>query len=401
MGSGGDLWACDDFAAGIDGVDRGGWVVTVGQAVLELMKEIETRKDVTMSFRSKVIELPFGKAHPWRFGELSDIPMKREPRTCVQALTLNDAAIGIVPAEMSVELGNRFREKAGYKYNILITLAGGSVGYICSETVEIEKVTYESKSSRFDPGRGKIITDALIGLVHPDYVPTPPVVPEQNMGVISGRIAYDGPRRIIVGLAGSEWQVQDHHPRFWGRRTEPDGGGHFTFERVAPWKRFLYVMEVADDYVPYESGKIVRLLTYSRPVQVEPGETTYVELEVAAHFNEHIKALRIDQDRLETGVDWIRGVLEMEGELREGERIQGGIYTREQLLGIGVRRAYALSTPLTSIEVDGSGAFVLEGMEPGKVLLYFWFDVNGNGMVEPKIDVHSRFSQLILFGSEE
>ncbi|MFH1009366.1 MAG: hypothetical protein V1800_17965, partial [Candidatus Latescibacterota bacterium] len=121
-------------------------------------------------------------------------------------------------------------------------------------------------------------------------------------------------------------------------------------------------------------------------------------LEVTAHFKEHITALRIDPDRLETGVDWIRGVLEVEGELREGERIQGGIYTREQLLGIGVRRAYALSSPLTSIDIDGSGAFAFEGMGPGEYLLYFWFDVNGNGMVEPKIDVNSGFSQPILLG---
>ncbi|RKY70751.1 MAG: hypothetical protein DRQ24_08665 [Candidatus Latescibacterota bacterium] len=404
LGTGGNLWPCDDFIAGIDGVDRKGWVVTVGQAVLELVEEIETRKDVTMIFRSKVIELPFGKTHPWRFGEPPDItpehPSWREPRTCVQALILNDMAIGIVPAEMSVELGDKFREKAGYKYNILVTIAGGSVGYICPEVEEIEKVTYESKSSIFDPGRGRIITDAVISLINPDHVPTRPVDPKRDMGVISGRIAYDGEHRIIVGIAGSEWHVQDYHPRFWGRRTEPDSEGHFTFEPVAPWKRFLYVMEVADDYVPYEPGKILRLLTYSRPVQVEPGETTYVELEVTGHFKEHIKALRIDQNRLKTGADWIRGVLDIEGELREGECIQGGIYRLGQLLGIGVRRAYALSTPLTSVEVDSSRIFTFEALKPGEYLLYFWFDVNGNGIVEPRIDVNSGFSQPILLGGE-
>lgn len=402
LGTAGNMWPSDDFTAGLNGSDRKGWVITVGQAVLELVEKIETKKDVTMTFRSKVIELPLGKSHPWRFGEstnmTSEHPLWRDPRTCIQALILNDVAIGIIPAEMSVDLGTRFRENTGYKYNILITIAGGSAGYICPEAEEIEKVTYESKGSLFDPGRGRIITDEAISLVNPNYVPTPPIDPKRDMGVISGTINYDGERRIVVGLTSSEWQVQDSHPCFWGRRTEADSNGHFTFESVAPWKHFLYVIEMTDDYAPYEPGKILRLLTYSRPVEVQPGETTHVDLEVKGHFKEHIKAFHIDQDRLETGVDWIRGVLEIEGELQEGERIHGGIYSREQLLGIGVRSAYALSMPISSVEVDSSGIFTFEALKPGEYILYFWFDVNGSGIVEPRIDVNSGFSQPIPMG---
>jgi len=404
MGSGGDLWVDDDFIAGIDSLGYEGWMTTVGHAVLELLNDIETTENATMLYRTKDIELPVGKAHQWRFGEPNDITSEdkswRDPQTQLRALIINDVAFGMVPAEMSVRLGDRFREMAGYEYNIVITNVGEGKGYICSELEEIEKVTYESKSSIFDPGRGRIITDNLIKLVNPEYIASVQADPDLDMGTISGKIVYDGEQQFVVGLAGSEWHVTDYHPRFWGRRTEPDKNGYFTFERVAPWTRFLYVMEVNDDYVPYESGQFKRLLTYSNPVNVNAGDTSFVELNVSAHFKENIKAIHIKNDDIETGDDWIQGVVEIEGELQDNEQIKGCVYTREQLFGLNVRRAYALSSPVTVVEINKTGTFDFKGLEPGEYLLYFWFDVNGNDIIEPRIDLNSGFSRPIFLQSE-
>lgn len=103
---------------------------------------------------------------------------------------------------------------------------------------------------------------------------------------------------------------------------------------------------------------------------------------------------------IETGGDWIRGAVEIEGKLQKNEQIKGCIFTREQLFGLNVRRACALSSSMTVVEMNKKGAFDFKGLESGEYLHYFWFDVNENDIKEPGIDMNSGFSKLILLQRE-
>ncbi|MCD6334456.1 MAG: hypothetical protein J7M27_03915 [Candidatus Latescibacteria bacterium] len=352
---------------------REAFVTTVGRKVLETMEGIETKQDVRMTFRSKMIELPL-KANGWR----------KESRTAVSALIINDAAIGIIPGELTAELGARFEQEAGYGHSLLITIANDYIGYITSEKEAFEGATYEGKGSPFGPERGRIIMNEVIGLVNPNSTPAKALDPHRDLGTIRGRVRYDGRRRIIVGLIGDAI-LPSGLSRFWGRRVEPDSSGGFAFDRVAPWTRFLYVKEVSDDYDGKE-GKDGRTLLSGEAVTVTAAQATEVDLKVPGHLKDHISALVFEPSSLSVEKGKVRGRITIEGELREDERIVGGIYDRSKMPWTW-HTSYYLRDPVRTVEIDQSGTFEFGKLSAGLYTLVFWFDTNGNGRPEQGVDV--------------
>jgi len=384
LGAAGDQQPSLEFDQ-IDGIkvpQRKAFVVELARRVMEVSDQIRTEPEVRMVFKSKVIEMPL-KEKAWR----------KEPRTLLQALILNNTAIGVIPGELTAELGARFEEHAGYDNSFLITIANDAIGYITSEAEAYEAITYEAKGSSFGPQRGKIILDEIIGLVNPDYIPRPPLDPKMALGSVAGRVNYDGNRRIVVGLSTDCKGISDL-PWFWGRRTEPDSLGNFSFDHIAPGVRYLYVKEVKDDYTG-EPKQDLRTLMYAQEVLVSAGGVSTADINVSTHLKENVKFIKIDEGSILTGAGKITGDVIVDGDLQPEDRIMGGAYLESSIYYRWHLEHY-LKSPVSRTTVGPSGRFEFEGLLPGRYLLYFWFDKNGNGRIEPGIDVTSGLSKPIV-----
>lgn len=361
----------------IDGVKvppNKAFVLALSQEVMRMADNIRTESDVRMTFRWKVVELPLREE------------AEREPRTLIQALILDDTAIGVIPGELTAELGAKFEERAGHKYSFVITVANDAVGYLTSEAEAYEGITYEAKGSPFGPQRGKIVLDEVIGLVNPEYTPGPPLDPDEDLGGVRGRVHYDGDRRIVVGMMTDCKEIADL-PWFWGRRTEPDSAGDFRFDHVAHGIKYIYVKEVREDYQGRPKQDL-RTLMYGQEVVVRAGELSTVEVWATSHIKENVKSIRVDEASVQAEGGKIKGRIVVDGKLRPDERILGGAYPDSSIYYRWHLQHY-LKSPASRTTIDPSGRFEFKGLSPGKYFLYFWFDTNGNGRVEPGVDVTS------------
>lgn len=383
LGAAGDQQPCLALPGGGEGEisSRQDFVASVGGAVLEAMGRIQTSPAVRLAFRSRQVALP------------GDGEQAEEGHTRVSALLIDDAAIGFVPGELTADLGAWFVEGAGCEHAFLVTVADDYTGYLTSEVEALEGATYEGKGSRYGAARGRVVMNALMALVNPAAPPLEPVDPGRELGAIVGQVHHDGGGRIVVGLIGDAFPPSDL-PRFWGRRVEPDSSGRFRFDRVAPWTRFLYVKEVADDYSG-EAGKDGRTLLSGEEVDIRPGQETRVELWTHSGADVGPAAVRLDESSVSARDGVVSGRVDTDGPLPAGRYVSGGIYPRDAVRWAW-HGSYYMAHPLQTVPVEPTGRFSFTGLSPGAYLLAFWFDRNGNGRPDAGVDPTTGYAPVGL-----
>ena len=364
---------------------------TIAEAVLDMIAGIETRSEVKMTFKAKVIPLSFRKdtppGHP-RWTRLEG--------TLIQTLTFDDETVlAMIPGELVADMAMRFRDNCGFKNAILVTLANDAVGYIVSEGKALEGVTYAGKGSLFDHTRGRAIIDEAIRLVNPAYEPDVPFDPKRGFGAISGKVVYPGDEKVVVGVMNKIEHPSTEGPPFWGKRVLVEDSGAYRMEDLLPGEKFVYVREVARDYAPGEErGRDKRTFFYGRTVTVWTGETTeHVNFYIPENFFETgVKSLRLETDSVHVEGNTVRGRVEIAGEVRDSERITASIHPYGAAyadVGMVLRNPYLV----VPVEVsqrgakDVTGAFTFANLPPGRYVLSFLLDVNKNGIPEPGVDV--------------
>jgi len=378
---------------------------TIAEAVLELIGEIETRSELRMVFRSKVIPLSFRKELP------SGHPrMTRLEGTLIQAVTFDEeTVIAMIPGEVVADVAIHFREHCGFENAILVTLANDAVGYIVSEAEVLEGVTYAGKGSRFDHTRARGIIGEAIRMVNPSYKPDPPFDPERGFGAISGKVIYPGREKVLVGVIRRPQYPSSAGPPFWGKRVLVDDSGRYRIEELLPGEKFVYVREVARDYAPgKEGGKDKRTFFYGRIVPVWAGETTeHVDFHIPEDFFETgVKSLKFEEDAVQIEGNMIRGCVEIAGTVRKNERITASIhpYGVPYIMTAMVLRNPYLVVPVKISQRDpesATGEFTFANLPPGRYVLSFLLDVNKNGIPEPSVDVVAGPYMQIVFEVKE
>jgi hypothetical protein len=378
---------------------------TIAEAVLEMIGKIETRSELRMAFRAKVIPLSFRRdlpsGHPRR-GRLEG--------TLIQTLTFDEeTVIAMIPGEVVADVAIHFREKCGFENAILVTLANDAVGYIVTEAEVLEEVTYAGKGSRFDHTRARGVIGETIQMVNPAYKPDPPFDPERGFGAISGKVDYPGREKVLVGVIRRPQYPSSAGPPFWGKRVLVDDSGAYRIENLLPGEKFVYVREVAKDYeAGKERGKDKRTFFYGRKVPVWAGETTpHVDFHIPENFFEtEVKSLKLEEDAVQVEGNTIRGRVEIAGKVRENERITAGLHPYGApyiLTAMPLRNPY-LVVPVEVAQKgkDGTtGTFAFANLPPGRYVLSFVLDVNKNAIPEPGVDVVAGPYMQMVFEVKE
>ncbi|MFH1007835.1 MAG: hypothetical protein V1800_10075 [Candidatus Latescibacterota bacterium] len=374
---------------------------TIADAVLGMIGEIETKSDVRMTFRARMIPLSFGKDIP-----AGDARLNRLEGTLIQTLTFDEeTAVAMIPGELVADMAMRFRDGCGFRNTILVTMANDAVGYITSEEEALEGVTYAGKGSVFDHTRGRTIIDQAIRLVNPSYQPDPRFDPARVFAAISGKVVYPGNEKVVVGVMDKIEHPSTEAPRFWGKRALVDDFGVYRIEDLLPGEKFVYVREVAKDYASgEEQGKDRRTFFYGRNVTIWAGETTeHVDFHIPEDFFEtSVKSIRLETDSVQVEGNAIRGVVEIAGKVRENERITAGLhpYGTPYLMTEMLLRNPYLVVPVSVSEKGnegGTGTFAFANLPPGRYVLSFLLDVNKNGIPESGVDVVAGpYTQMVF-----
>lgn len=452
LGAAGDQQA----ALWLDEIDGGrvsplkAFADTLAREVINTVDWVRTEPEAEMSFRARQLEVAVG---PW------EGPVRRR-ETLVQVLGVNDTAFVAVPGELVYGLGKEIGRLSPYKHTVPVTIANDFLGYIVSEAEARESVTYESKSCSFRPELGPSIVESIAGLLQPGFCGrTGASLPEGlKFGAVAGTVKGGGGRKLVVG-AMNKIEGPSSNPPFWGKRAMVAPDGTYRLEELLPGSKFLYVVEVAQDY-DGQAERDVRIVTYGVPVEVSAGKTVEVDFGFPPNlYATGVKSIRIETVFVEparkasagvaggegarrevagpesrtgtnrTGISGpspdqagesggkaeeflvlppspgagetrrIRGRVLVEGSLGLGEKIEGRVYlpgvVRQMRVSGNQRQSAYLDHFVAACVVGDAGEFCFEGVVPGTYVLGFWLDVNGNGIVEPGVDVLSPLSEPV------
>jgi hypothetical protein len=135
-----------------------------GRAALELYRTLKPARNVTLGFKSSMLELP---------DTLGAKLIGAGKQTLIQVFTVNDAALISVPGEMITQLGLALKEHArrqGIAHPVIMGLANDHLGYFLTRA-EMKKGGYEARISFFGDGFGEELTLALARLIGGEVAP--------------------------------------------------------------------------------------------------------------------------------------------------------------------------------------------------------------------------------------
>ncbi|NJD03434.1 MAG: hypothetical protein FIA99_12765 [Ruminiclostridium sp.] len=367
------------------------FVGTIAGEVLNMVDWIITKPTVEMAFRWKRLWMDM----------LSRDYVRGERETLVQLLSINDTALISIPGELTYNLGQELVHISPYKFTIPVTCANDYLpGYIVSEGESREAVTYESKDWCHQPELGTIIIDAAASLLNQNQRPLSAAGEPKNpeFGSIGGVLSCKSKYRLVAGVMNKIEQPSPNPP-FWGKRTEVGQDERFFIDRLLPGTKYLYVIEVSDDYSG-QANQDKTTIFYGMPVQVLPGKMTEVDLEFPSGlYHTGLKSIGIET--VSVGVkNRITGQVYTAGYLREDESLEARLYyagTARYLSVSGSLRktAYPDDVIATGM-VDREGRFEFNHVAPGAYVVGCWLDVNKNSLVEPGVDIISPFSKPVI-----
>jgi hypothetical protein len=381
-------------AAGDQQARRSGWQINrrpatrrqvfvekLSKEILELIPAIETKREISLQFRSRSITLPTRN--------------KYKKQTLLQAIIMDQTVIATIPGELNVKLGLEYERESPFKNNILITNADDYIGYIVSEEFALEKVTYQAKGKRFDPHYGVYLIDQALKLVNRNHVSTPPLNPDNVFGKISGKVYYEGDNIIAIGAKRIP-SKPNYGGGFWGKRTVINNDGTWGIDSLAPGTFYLYAAE-ANPANPkpkrLKSGySDIRVLSYGRPVKVRAGQTAkHIDYHFPKDYGQtKLKSIDIIDTSLIVDGYQLSGKIKIKGNLSEDEKINIGVYPAH----VPYRKEEVfLTNPVVFTQANRTGRFIFSSLPPGHYRLAAICDINHNARPEFKVDVVSRLKE--------
>ena len=366
------------------------FVEMLGDHIIDLANQIKTLPEASLRFKWANIKIPIrgefikkireasikGKSY---YKKLEKYIKSGLYETIIQALILNDSCICTAPGEVTADLGLEFQRRVKFSHPILVTIANDYLGYFVSEMLGIENIRYEAKGSLLCAERGRILVNSLLSLVNPKARLLERVRPDEDMGIIEGKVEYDGDSELYIGIkreCNTPAYGEPPAAPFLGRRIKIEKNGYFRFEKIAPGILYLYVDKVI------EKEKKPKLLMWGEPVIVKPKEITKIKIKVPREFQgKFVRNIKIDKVEIDGYNVYCK--INIEGKLMENEKIKGWMF---RLQDVYKHHKTFIYHPLTEALEENTGLFVFRNLFPDDYAIFFWIDVNMNNRMEFGVD---------------
>lgn len=250
-----------DVKANTKELDKGQFDKLIANKVWEMALETETKAEVEFKYYYGETTLPG--------------PRLKNRTLPLQAMWIDDILWMTFPGEIVSELGLLFKEYSKGVHNIMVTTANDYIGYVVTEAMALEAITYESKGDN-DPGMGnKLIEDAL-ELAYPERERVNTSGYSGDLVSISGKVInYRGDANLAVSVFNVRRNGFDFVGGFWGKRVPVADDGSFEIENLTTGRKYLFVSELepgADVQPPkLKSSYTDNIILWNVEVLVEPG----------------------------------------------------------------------------------------------------------------------------------
>jgi neutral ceramidase len=136
----------------------------LGEQIINVTKEITTRKNNTVHVLSREIDVPGKETSASRMPGEKLVP-GQPAKIRLSVMKIDSVVLAGVSGELMTTIGIRIKQQSPFSNTIILTHCNGSSGYLCTDEAYKEG-GYEPMVSRTMPGVEKIIVSNFLEMLH-------------------------------------------------------------------------------------------------------------------------------------------------------------------------------------------------------------------------------------------